>query len=173
MRISNLLLIASAFLLLVVVGSFLLSPSSRPASEPHRDYPSLDITTAGSEGTIWSGYLMGLGILATIGISVVLGVRRNGQSGPLGRWMAVGFVCLALIYTALILSYVRYAGETGTDLFLSLPRPTAWMLYGAWLFPLLMILAGMRYFDWYLSEDDEKKFGELMRAKRSRHEDSH
>ena len=166
MRAPHVLLLASVFLLAVVVGSFLLPAGSRPAAETHGEYPSVDTTIRGSRGTLVPGYLMALGILATTGASVVLGVRRRGRSGRLGRWLAVGFAGLAVIYTVLVLSYARYAEGAGEELFLSLPPPTAWMLYGAWVFPLLMIIAGMVHFDAYLSEDDEKRFDELVRSRR-------
>lgn len=167
MRLPWVLLLASAFLLAVVVGAFFLSPSLRPAAETHPEYASLDSTTVGSEGTAAFGYLMALGVLATTGVSVVIGVRRRGRSNALARWLAVGFGGLALVYTALVLSYARYAAGADTALFLGLPAPTAWMLYGAWLFPLLLILACVARFDDYLSRDDERTFHEIVRSRRS------
>ena len=44
------------------------------------------------------------------------------------------------------------------------------MLYGVWLFPLLIILVCMFHFDRYFSKDDERAFEALIRKKRSEEE---
>lgn len=165
MRISHLLFAASAVLLAIVVAGFFLSAPLLPAAGPHPEYESIERTIAGSEGTLWWGYAMGLAILAVLGVSTVLGVRRRGPRGRLGRWLAVGFACLGIIFTGLVSSYARYASGTGADLVLGVPPPTAWMLYGVWLFPFLMILVSILHFDGYVSEDDERQFEELMRRR--------
>ena len=90
--------------------------------------------------------------------------------GPLGAWLVAGFLGLGLLFTVLVSSYARYAGGVETRLFLGLPPPTAWMLYGVWLFPLLIILVCMFHFDRYFSKDDERAFEALIRKKRSEKE---
>ena len=161
-RPSHVLFAASALLLLTVLGSFLTDAALRPSSTPHPDYESLDRTATGSSATLGWGYLMGLGVLATIGAAVVMGVRKQGRSGALGRWLAAGFVVLAAIFTALVWSYTRYASGTGTELFLGLPGPTAWMLYGVWLFPFAMIVACVWHFEWFVTDEDQRKFEEMV-----------
>ena len=172
MRLSHLLLIASAALLLIVLGSFFLSPSLRPAAAAHPVHESVGITLVGSLPTLWWGYAMGLAICATLAASVLLGVRRRGRIGPLGVWLAAGFLCLGLIFTALVVSYARYAGGTDTGFFGGLPAPTAWMIYVVWPFPLLMILVCMAYFEsQYFSDDDQRAFDDLIRSSRQGREE--
>ena len=75
-----------------------------------------------------------------------------------------------MIFTALVASYRQYAAGTDTDLLLGLPEPTAWMLYGVWLFPFLMVLAAVALFDTYFSEQDARDFDQRVRQNRSRRE---
>ena len=154
---------------MIIIGSFFLSPSLRPAAEAHPVYESVQRTQVGSLPTLWWGYAMGLAIFATLAVSVLLGVRRRGRIGPLGVWLAVGFACLGLILTALVISYARYARGVDVDFFGGLPAPTAWMIYVLWPFPLLMILACMFYFNSrYFSDDDQRTFDDLIRSSREK-----
>jgi hypothetical protein len=169
MRLSHILFLASTALLLIVIGSFLVSPSLRPASGPDVAYESLDHAEVGSMGTLWWGYAMGLAIFATLAATVLIGVRRRGRIGSLGLWLTVGFVCHGLIFTALVVSYARYVDGSGSGFFGGLPAPTAWMLYVLWPFPLLMIGAGMVYFEReYFSDEDQRKFDALIQSGRKR-----
>ena len=170
MRLSILLFAAPAVLLLIVLAAFFVSPTLGPAAGPHPDFVSLDQTAVGSQATLWWGYAMALALLATLAVSTLIGVRRGGRMGPLGAWLVAGFLGLGLLFTVLVSSYARYAGGVETRLFLGLPPPTAWMLYGVWLFPLLIILACMFHFDRYFSKDDERAFEALIRKKRSEKE---
>jgi len=172
MRPSHFLLLSSAVLFLIIVGSFFLSHSLRPAAEAHPVYESIDSTQVGSIPTLWWGYAMGLAIFATLAASVLLGVRRRGRIGPLGVWLAAGFLCLGLIFSALVASYARYAEGTETGFFGGVPAPTAWMIYVVWPFPLAMILACMFYFDSrYFSEDDQRTFDDRIRSIRKQREE--
>jgi hypothetical protein len=169
MRIPWFLFASASALLLIMGAGFLVSPSDRPASQPHAVYTSLEIADVGSQETLWLGYFMGLAILAVMAALVWMGVGKKGQLGVLGRWLGAGFVCLGLIFTALVTSYARYGAGDQDSFFGGLPAPTAWMLYGLWLFPMLMILAGSIYFDrWYFTEEDQRSIEALMRSERVR-----
>jgi hypothetical protein len=170
MRLAYFLFATSALLLIVIIAGFMLPRSSRPSAGPHPQYRSLDRSGVDSADTLGWGYAMGIAILATMGASVILGVARKGRTGPLARWLGAGFVCLAMIFTALVASYRQYAAGTDTDLLLGLPEPTAWMLYGVWLFPFLMVLAAVALFDTYFSEQDARDFDQRVRQNRSRRE---
>ena len=173
MRIPRFLFASASALLLIMGASFFVSPSDRPASQPHAVYTSLASADIGSQETLWLGYSMGLAILAVMAALVWLGVGKRGQLGALGRWLGIGFVCLGLIFTALVASYARYGAGDQNSFFGGLPAPTAWMLYGLWLFPMLMILVCSFHFDrWYFTEDDERAIDDLMRSKLRREKDS-
>ena len=173
MRLPWFLFASSVALLLIMGASFLLSPSARPAAQPHAVYTSLESTDRGSQETLWLGYFMGLAILAVTAALVLLGVSKKGRGGALGRSLLAGFVCLGLIFTGLVVSYARYAAGNQDSFFGGLPAPTAWMIYGVWLFPMLMILVCSFHFDrWYFSEEDQRSIAELLRSKRAREEGS-
>ena len=78
MRLPWLLFASSVALLLIMGASFLLSPSARPAAQPHAVYTSLESTDRGSQETLWLGYFMGLAILAVMAALVLLGVSKKG-----------------------------------------------------------------------------------------------
>ncbi len=163
---------SSAILLVIMVGGFLLSPSVRPAAQPHAVYTSIETSDRGSQETLWLGYSMGLAILAVMAALVLMGVGKNGPGNMLGKWLGAGFICLGLIFTCLVASYARYGAGHEDSFFGGLPAPTAWMIYGVWLFPMLMILACSYHFDrWYFTEEDQRLIEEVMRSKRSREED--
>ena len=172
MRLPWLLFASTAVLLLIMAAGFFLSPSARPTAQPHAVYTSLEIAHRGSQETLWLGYSMGLAILSVMAALVLLGVSKNGKIGALGGWLAAGFVCLGLIFTGLVASYAQYAAGNKDSFFGGLPSPTAWMIYGVWLFPMLMILACSFYFDrWYFTDEDQRSIEELIRSKRLQEED--
>ncbi len=163
---------SAAILLVIMVAAFLASPSVRPAAQPHAVYTSMESSDRGSQETLWLGYSMGLVILAVMAALVLMGVGKNGRAGTLGKWLVTGFLCLGLIFTCLVASYARYAAGNQDGFFGGLPAPTAWMIYGVWLFPMLMILACSYHFDrWYFTKDDRRSIEELMRSKRPREKD--
>ena len=173
MRLPWLLFASSVALLFIIVAGFFLSPSARPAAQPHSVYTSMEITDRGSRDTLWLGYSMALAILAVMTALVLLGVDRNGRGGVLARSLVVGFACLALLFTGLVVSYASYAGGAQDSFFGGLPRPTAWMIYGVWLFPMLMLLVCAFHFDrWYFTEEDERSIEELMRSNQTREEET-
>ncbi len=52
-------------------------------------------------------------------------------------------------------------------LFLSFPRPTAWMLFGVWPFPIYFMAVYYILFDrWYYTQEDEKHLEEIVARRR-------
>jgi hypothetical protein len=169
MRLEWLLFASTAVLLLIISAAFLVSPSRQPASQPHPIYQSLESTDRGSQDTLWLGYSMGLAILSVMATLVLLGVSKRGRLGALGGWLAAGFVCLGLMFTGLVTSYAQYAAGNHERFFGGLPAPTAWMIYGVWLFPMLMILVCSFHFDrWYFTREDQRAFENLIRSTQPR-----
>ena len=163
---------SAVILLVIMVAGFLTAPSVRPDARPHAVHTSIEVSDRGSQETLWLGYAMGLAILAVMTAVVLMGVGKNGRIGVLGKWLAAGFVCLGLIFTCLVASHGSYVAGNQGSFFGGLPAPTAWMIYGVWLFPILMILACSYNFDrWYFTEEDQRSIEELMRSTRTSEED--
>jgi len=165
------LLLGLLVALLLTLGVSLLMPAStQPTAQVHPVAPSLLQSTGGlaeHPATLWLGYVMGLLMIGIMAVAVWIGLRKRDRATPLNRWMRAAFVGYALVFTALTVTYASYTGDPETAFFGGFPAPTAWMIYGMWLFPLLFVGLYMALFDrWVLTEDDLARFQELVEAKR-------
>ncbi len=123
--------------------------------------------------TLWIGWVFVIFQVLFFGGCLAMGMERRrpeGASlGPAKRPLIVFTLVLAAIFTALVFSYQRYATEDTHTLFLGFPRPTAWVFYAVWPFPVFLMVVYMRIFDrWFFTEADERKVEELAAAQRRR-----
>lgn len=121
--------------------------------------------------TLWIGWAFVIFQVLFFGGCLGMGMerRRGGEAslGPAKQPLIFGTLVLAAIFTALIFSYQRYATEETHTLFLGFPRPSAWVFYAVWPFPVFFMVVYMRIFDrWFFTEEDEKKVAELAAAQR-------
>ena len=121
--------------------------------------------------TLWIGWAFVLFQVAFFGGCLAMGMQRRRPEGlslgPAKRHLIIGMLVLAAIFTALVFSYQRYAVEDTHTLFLGFPRPTAWVFYAVWPFPVYLLFVYMRIFDrWFFTEEDERKVAELAAAQR-------
>ena len=121
--------------------------------------------------TLWIGWAFVIFQVLFFGGCLGMGMerRRGGEAslGPAKRPLIFGTLVLAAIFTALIFSYQRYATEETHTLFLGFPRPSAWVFYAVWPFPVFFMVVYMRIFDrWFFTEEDERKVAELAAAQR-------
>ena len=137
------------------------------------DHPAIPAMQAGGPGeerharVLWLGLVFGLLQIAFFLTSLVFGAQKNEKFGPLLRPVAIAGVIYAAIFTAMVVTYRGYAGEDTHTLFLALPTPTAWMIYGVWFFPLFYMLLYMYIFDrWTWTEADAERFREIVASRR-------
>lgn len=121
--------------------------------------------------TLWIGWAFVLFQVLFFGGCLAMGMERRqagGSSlGPARQPLVIGTLGLAAIFTALVFSYQRYANTETPTLFLGFPRPTAWVFYAVWPFPVCLMFVYMRIFDrWFFTEEDERKVAELAAAQR-------
>lgn len=135
-----LLLAASLLLLASLAGAMIWGgePSDTPGALPNPDHGILESTGPESASLLGWGYIVGLAILFTMTVCIVLGVRKAGVVGALGRRLILGCIGVGLIFTALVWTYRGSGPETG--FFGGFPPATAWMIYGMWWFPGLMLV---------------------------------
>ena len=137
---------------------------------PHATYPTMRHGGPGAERhavTLWIGW--GFAVLSVLFFSgcLLLGISRDGKLGPAKTPFIVGTIAFAAIFTGLIFSYYTYMHEDTHVLFLSFPRPTAWMLFGVWPFPIYFVAVYYFLFDrWHYTEQDEKRLEEILAARR-------
>ncbi|MCY3969657.1 MAG: hypothetical protein OXG74_06975 [Acidobacteria bacterium] len=123
--------------------------------------------------TLWIGWAFVVFQVLFFGGCLAMGMerRRDGGAslGPAKQPLIFGTLVLAAIFTALVFSYQRYATEETHSLFLGFPRPTAWVFYAVWPFPVFFMVVYMRIFDrWFFTEEDERKVAELAAAQRQK-----
>lgn len=171
-----LLFAASALLLAVLAGALVWAgvPADEPAVRPHPEHGSvLQATGPESASLVGWGLAFGLATLALMTVCILLGVRKAGAVGTLGRRLALGCAVLAALFTALVWTYVRPHDLDSADAFVGgFPPATAWMIYGIWWFPGLMLLAmSLAFRRTWLTDEQVDAFRALL-ARRAGEEDA-
>lgn len=120
---------------------------------------------------LWLGWFFGA-VISTLFVScLAFGARRKDVVGPLKVPIAIGGVIYVLIWTAIVWSYRGYMNGDTEGRFLALPIPTAWMVYGFWLFPVFFIVFFVVTYDKHFWNDElESEFNAILEAKKKREE---
>jgi hypothetical protein len=116
---------------------------------------------------LWWGWALGMLEIALFVGFLALGIR---QCRILGRrkWpLLAGGLLYGAVFTLLVLAYETYAASEPRPLFLSMPLPTAWMVYGLFGVPLYFHVIYIVGFDrWVLTREDLETFHRLLAARR-------
>ena len=114
---------------------------------------------------LWLGWTFGLLQLAIIVGCLMLGVKR---AGPVRLWLGGSGVVLGGLFTMMVLTYSGYLADETPELFMSLPAPTAWFLYGFWPAEFLVVLLYVLLFSRSIATpDDMERFREIVAARRA------
>ncbi len=117
---------------------------------------------------LWVAWSFGALVIAFFIALIDVSLARGGKSGPIAARRTV-WICggvLELIFLALVLSYSSFMVDPLQDSVLFFPKPTAWMMYGIWGFPMVFVLLYiLRFEQWILSPADEAEFAILEKAK--------
>ena len=118
--------------------------------------------------TRWLSYFFGLFVIGVFGLSMAVGYRKKSGPANVKYWLWAGYAAYALIYTGMVVSYWRYiGGQSDTIYFLGVPAPTAWMLFGIWLFPFFFTVLYIYFFDrWVITPEELARFRELVEENR-------
>ena len=153
-----------ALCLVVGVALFLEEP---PGSQ---GYGHGELSTMRQGGTgerhsqvLWLGVAFGvLQLLLFVGC-LGFGLRgARGSSRAKRRALLLGGVLYLAVFMVLIFAYQDYLKDP-TRLFLSLPLPTAVMLWVLWPFPLYFVFVySMKFEDWVFRKEDSQRFRELV-----------
>jgi hypothetical protein len=139
--------------------------------QPHPEFGTLLVGGPGAErvdAVFGLAVLFGALQIALFVCCMLLGVRRNGRTGPAGRFIVAGGVVYLLAYAGLMYAYRGYIEGGSLEAFWSFPEPTAWMLYALAPAPLLFLLIfvlGFRRFIW--DEDSEQALKQIVADKRA------
>lgn len=143
----------------------------------HPNFPTMEIGGPGAERhakTLWVGWAFVTVCILFFTGCLLLGAGRHGELGPTKVPFIVGTIIMIGLFTALIFSYRGYMNEESHELFLSLPKPTAWMLYAIWPFPIYFMVIYYRLFDsWHFTEEDQRRLDELVANRRQATSEEH
>ena len=112
---------------------------------------------------LWLGVAFGVLQLLLFVACLGFGLRgARGSSGAKRRALLLGGVLYLAVFLVLIVAYQDYLKDP-TRLFLSLPLPTAVMLWVLWPFPLYFVFVySMKFEDWVFRKEDSQRFRELV-----------
>lgn len=132
----------------------------------HAEYETMQ---AGGDGAarggtiIWVGLAFGLLQIAFFVTAIAFGGRKANRVGPLRTPIILFGLIYAAVFTAMVIAYRGYTETANPALYLNLPAPTAWMMYGVWGFPLVfMFLYLARFDDWTFTDADLERFKALV-----------
>ncbi len=137
----------------------------------HPDYSTMQqggAPEAHHASILWLGWSYGaLAIAFFIGL-IDVSLAKGGATGPASarRVVWIAGAVLELIFLGLVLSYRYFMLDPLQNSVLFFPKPTAWMMYGIWGFPLLFVLLYIFKFNsWVLTPQQEADFANLEAAK--------
>lgn len=155
-----------------LVGALVLFVEEAPDGHG-AGHPVFDTMSVGGDGAarhenvLFYGWAFGALQICFFVACLAFGASKKERVGALKVPMLAGTAVYLVVFTFLVWSYRTYMLEETHVLFLSFPRPTAWMMYGIWIFPVYFILLYWFTFDsTILTKDDLQRFNELVDEKR-------
>jgi len=159
---------------LVILALWFGEKPEYPTGVPHPKYNHIlngggSISSTGY--TTIFGYLFGLCTALTLCIFIMVGSVKNDRIGTIKNYLIFGTVAYIIVYTLTYFSYIDYTTTEHTEFFLGWPKPTAWMIFGMWSTPIIFVFIYIfRFREWILSEEEEKRFNELVAQRRQRNQ---
>ncbi|MCH7910250.1 MAG: hypothetical protein IIB38_11605 [Candidatus Hydrogenedentes bacterium] len=136
-------------------------------------HPVFDTMSTGGDGAarhenlLVYGWVFGVLQICFFVACLAFGASKKERVGALKVPLLAGTAVYLLVFTFLVFSYRAYMLEETHALFLAFPRPTAWMLYGIWIFPVFFIFLYMFTFDRLIfTDDDQLRFEEIIAERR-------
>lgn len=172
MKLIHYFLTCLILLLVLIISLWFLPIPEHAAGTVHPTYKTMlhsgDHVLASTTARTVS-FLFGLGVILIMYFFIRYGAIRKRGTGKLKLWINIGFVIYIIVYTLNFLSYINYETTGHDEFFLGWPTPTAWMIYGMWTAPaILMFIYVLKFREWILDEEDEAKFYEILEKRKAR-----
>lgn len=120
------------------------------------------------------GWLFGMIQIAFYASCLALGVGKRQSRGRVRLALGVGFLLYAGVFSAMMLAYRESIEHPSSRLVLAFPPATAWLVYGLWAAPIFfVVLFVVGFRRWYVTEEDEQRFQQLVREVRSQQTQRH
>lgn len=157
--------------ILLLLGTFLyiIVLSEPPAVDPiHPEYKTMLLGSSEMNTSIrHPAEILGVLIFIVLSLACLIGLRKtskrkNWRIRQIAVPICLGFVAIIIFLMA---SYWRSLSAEKPTYFLGFPTASAWMLYGVFLFPLLLTLLYTLNFDeWILSDAELEEFRQLIKS---------
>lgn len=113
-------------------------------------------------------YLFGLCATGLLCMFLILGAIRKGKLDGIRPWLIMASIAYLTVYSLTYMADAHYVETAHNRFFLGWPVPTAWMIYVMWSTPVLFVLMYIfKFRDWILTEEDESRFQDLVKARRA------
>ena len=174
---SNLIysIFAIAVLMAITLAAICLAETVPNAGgKPHPEFSGLQI---GGDGAARLQHIGILGftfqslLLTQIVLLSILGVAERYRTVSLLTYMGACLIIMLLVGWKMFSGHLQFLDSNQTGYFMGFPTATAWQTYGTWIsaIPLILIYSlGFRKFIY--TEEDERRFNELLTEKAQQQE---
>lgn len=102
-------------------------------------------------------------LVSLMGSCIILGLSKRGRLGGVGKGFIFGLLAYISVFAGLFAAYEIYAAGDCEVMILGFPASTAFMVYGVWLSPLILVGLYIYSFDrWYLTDEDMERFQAIL-----------
>jgi len=146
-------------------------PPTNVTGQAHETYKTM--LKGGTSMTVDSisntlAYLFGLCATGLLCLFLILGAIRKERLDGIRPWLILSSIAYLIVYSLTYLSDAHYVDIGHTRFVMGWPIPTAWMIYVMWATPVFFVMIYIfKFRDWILTEDDESRFEELVKARRA------
>lgn len=165
-RIPAILLAALLALWGVVIYATVSPDDVYPGAVTHPQQSEMHVAGPAAEydaRMIAAGTAAGVLVISVLLLCLLLGSGKNGASPQfVGIVVVVGSLLLG-VFLAMTSAMGEYIRSPSPNLIGGFPVPTAWMVFGVWLTPVLFLVvyvAGFRR--WVMTEDDQRRLETLV-----------
>ncbi len=152
-------------LLVLIVALFFYPDAHVSKVAPHPDYPSILQSTAQYDGLgSWLAVLLGLLMIAIMTLTMLVGLHRPNHKSKFAKVLSIVVVVNAIIWVCIKLTNDSYMAGNSDLIVGGFPLPTALLMYGMGLFPLVMLPFYYKYFNRDIYSDaDQAKFEAILK----------
>ena len=169
-----LIFIVAALMASILMAICLAETVPDAGGKPHAEFARLQV---GGDGAArlqhigFLGFIFQCLLIVQIVLLSILGVAERYRTNKLLMYMVASLAFMLLIAWQMFSGHLQYLNSNETGYFLGFPNATAWATYGTWLSAIpLVLIYSLGFKEFIYTEEDERKFNELLTEKASRQE---
>lgn len=150
----------------VIFYAVMSPPQNYPGAGTHPGQSEMHVAGSAAEfdaGMIVAGAVAGVLMICVLLLCLLLGTGKNGANRKFLGLVAVSSCPLIVAFLAVTCSFQSYLTDPSPPLFAGFPIPTAWMVYGISLSPLIFLVIYIGGFHrWVMTASDQQRLDELV-----------